>query len=175
MTTPRAHRGFTLIEAITVIVIAGILAASAVPAFSVLAESRRHGAAAEIARRLTTARDAAVGTGRPTGLRYTHDTGSFMLIEIASTGAAPTPALGPLGTPDGGVAIPEQFAGVTVTAVQRGDGTTGDGDTWFSSTGVPHTRSTVGNYISDWTSDGTITLTGGVVVHIRAHSGLIER
>lgn len=171
--TGRGPGAFTLVELMTVVVIVGILAATAIPAFGTLSSSRRAAAGKEVARLLLVARSCALASGRPTGLKF--DAGSALtLVNIPTTGAAPTAMVDPMGQPEATVALPGLFDGVNVLSVVLGDSTSGNVTLWFAYDGTPQTRTSGGVLGSTWASDATITLTGGGTLTVRRGSGLIE-
>ncbi len=169
----RKPRAFTLVELVTVVVIVGILAASAIPAFGTLSSSRQAAAGKEVARLLLVARSCAVASGRPTGVKF--DTGSAItIVNIPTTGAAPAAMTDPLGQPEPTVSLPGLFNGVKIVSVVLGDSTAGNVTLWFAYDGTPQTRTSGGTLGSAWTKDATIALTGGGTLTVRKGSGLIE-
>lgn len=167
-------RGFTLVEMAVVIAIVGVLAAVAAPALNALAGVRAGAAAEEIERRLVTARATAIARGRPTGLQLDPAAGTIRMWEIAATGAAPTPALSPLGEPEPAWGVAERYPGIAFTLV-GGGGATGVQTIWFAFDGTPQTRSGTGALSGAWTQDAVVTVTGGHTVYVRRGSGAVER
>jgi type IV fimbrial biogenesis protein FimT len=89
----RAHRGFTLIEAMVVIAIASILVAVAVPGFrDVLAKRRVEGVVSELMTDLQYARSEAVA--RNAGVRITLGSGCYTVHLDSATSASCTNAAG---------------------------------------------------------------------------------
>lgn len=170
-----SSRAFTLIEVGIVIIVVGLIAATAIPAMDSLTDTRRIAALREIERRLGIARAAAITTGQPTGLVVGFSDDSFQYVNIPTFGSAPMPIITPGGEPDKPFSLAEEFAGVETTSVIAGDGSSGDTIIWFSFEGVPQTRTAAGTLTGGFTQDASIQVTGGGTVYIRRFSGLIER
>ncbi len=157
----------------TVVLIVGILAATAIPAFGTLSSSRRAAAAKEVARFLLVARSCALASGRPTGVKF--DAGSALtIVNIPTPGAPPGAMIDPLGQPEPTIALPGLFNGVNVESVVLGDSTSGNVTLWFAYDGTPQTRTSSGTLGSAWVKDATITFTGNATLTVRRGSGLIE-
>lgn len=171
---PPLH-AFTLIEVVIVITVVGLLAVTAIPAMDSLTQTRRQGAVREVERRLTIARDLATTTGQPAGVAINNTSDTLQLVCIAQAGAAPTPVTTSSGEPAQPFSIPAEFAGVTITALNAGDGSTGDTTIWFSFEGVPQIRTSTGTLVSGFTQDAWVEVTGPIRVYIRKESGLVER
>jgi prepilin-type N-terminal cleavage/methylation domain-containing protein len=168
-----SRRGFTVLELATVAAVTGILAASAIPAFRTLSDVRAASAAAEVRRTLQTARGAALAATRPTGVSLS-TAGTMQLLWIPTPGATPEPAPGPLGSPSQPLHLPGLFTGVGIASATSGKGQSGTFTLWFDHEGVPHARSAAGTRADPWTTDATITLTGGTTITVRRFSGVIE-
>lgn len=171
--TRQSRPAFTLLELAVTTVVIGVLAVSAVPAFSTLADSRERAAAAELRRMLLTARSTALAGGRPTGVRLTADS-TVSLVQIATAGAAPGALSGPGGTAEPERSLPGLFGGAAASSAQLGSGDSGAVTFWFGFDGTPQTRSTSGTLQSAWTGDGTVAFPRGTVVTVRRITGLIE-
>lgn len=174
--TPRpAHlrAGFTLLELAVTTVVIGVLAASAIPAFSTLAETRERAAAAEVRRLLLTARSTAAMQGLPTGLAFSEGS-CVQPVQITTVGGAPSAQTGPGGAAEPARSISGLFGGVQIASVQLGSGASGNVTFWFGFDGAPQTRSAAGVLQSAWTGDGTVTFPRGAIVTVRRISGLIE-
>ncbi|XVJ58128.1 MAG: prepilin-type N-terminal cleavage/methylation domain-containing protein [Tepidisphaera sp.] len=166
-------RAFTLIEMVLAIVLVGILAVSTAPAFRTLSASREAAAAQEIRSLLQTVRLTAMASGRPTGLACSQNS-LITLVQIDEVGAAPSVLKSPLGEARPTLDIASQFGRVTLTQARTGLGDEGAVTFWFATDGTPHSRTQAGAAQPAWTSDGTITLSGGTVVTVRRVSGAIE-
>ncbi len=162
-----------MIELVTVIVVIGVLAAAAAPAFRTLSASREAAAAGELRRQLQVARSTAIATGKPTGLTCTTSS-TITPVQIESPGTNPVALRNPLGERHAEVSIPGLYTGVTITAIRSGSGESGSMTIWFGFDGTPQSRTSGGAAASAWASDGQITLSGGTVVSIRRVTGVIE-
>jgi len=173
------HRlaGFTLVELAVVIVVMAIIAATAIPSFSVAAEARGVAATREVERRLVHARARAGATGEPTGLRI-DSSSSVTLVRIAASGASPTAAPSPTGEAGAAWLISSSFPGVLISKVIGGDGSSATSQTiWFGFDGAPELRSSSGTLVGPFTQDASITLSGpgAGTIRILRGSGVVER
>lgn len=169
-------RGYTLIELVAVMSIAAILALTAAPVIGSIDRARRATLARELERRLALARAYAISTGNPAGLRVIVSDQTMELLRIANLGASPSAM--PASTGDAATAasssIAAQFGPAAVQSVTLPAG--GSTDTiWFDFTGMPHSRAADGTFVSNWTQDGSIVITGGESLTIRRLTGLVER
>lgn len=172
MTGPRAHqprvrtRAFSLVEALAVIVIMGILAAATLPAFDSLSAARHAAAADEVGRLLAAARSHAMTTGQTTGLGVSTSDSTVQLWTIETSGASPTPPdeLSPASR-HGSFGDSE----ILSASIESTDDTI-----WFRHDGSPRLRDSSGD-AGAMTTDADIALTGGWTVTVRAGSGMIER
>lgn len=172
--TGRRARAFSLVELAVVVLITGLLAVLAVPALSIGNQARQSAAAQEVSRRLELARSRAMATGHPHGLMLDCDTESIQIMRIASSGATPTPALGPGGAAEPAADLSTLYGGCQLLTFRGGDGSTVRGTIWFGASGVPELRSASGTLTGAWSSDATLALTGGHTITIRRLSGAIE-
>ena len=167
-------RAFTLIEAMVVVILMSIIAVTVMPALDNLEQARRGAAADELARLLTHAQALAMASGRPTGVAIDLADHTAQIVQIASTGAAPTPATNAMGQPEQPVDFDEQYSGVELVSATHGDGSTGSGTVWFRFDGVPQTRAADGTLTGVFTQDASIELTGSRFVTVRMGAGLVE-
>lgn len=173
---PGTRRAFSLVELLAVIIIMGITAAVAAPAFVGMRDATRESLANEIERSLLVARSRAMTQGRPHGVRI--DATSITPLHIASLGVAPSAPTGADGMPMAPMVIAEAYRGASVQSLVAGDGTStlASGFTvWFGNDGTPELRQANGTRIGPWTQDASITVLGGAGVTVKAVSGAITR
>lgn len=107
----RAQRGFTMVELMTVLVIAGVLLSLAIPSFrEMLARNRVEGVASELATDLQYARSEAVSRNMPVGLIAGANCYTVFVV-----GTTPASSCTSLGT--GGVAIKAVTIDVPATSL----------------------------------------------------------
>lgn len=164
-----------MLEMAVVISVAGILAATVVPALNSLEGVREASAAEEVERRVVLARGHALSRGRPTGIQIDPAARTIRMWEIVSVGAAPTPARTPLNEVEPALRLDDVYPGVTIASVVGGTGATGAQTFWFGIDGTPQTRNAAGALGAAWTRDAAITMSGGQLVYIRRGSGAVER
>ena len=138
-----------------------------------LSASREGAAAGEIRRLLQVARSTAMASGRPTGLACTVSS-AVTPMQIESPGTGPIQLRTPLGERAQSVSLPGLYPGVVIANAQLGSGESGSVTFWFADDGTPESRTPNGQTLAAWTSDGTITLSGGTVISVRRVSGVIE-
>lgn len=158
--------GFTLPEIIVVMTIAAILAASAAPSILNVAGTRTAAAARQLVRDLTFARQRAIATGTRHWVVFntSTQTWSTLVESTTSPGRAGATALNDLATGRAMVTTlnTDAYQGVTMSAASIGGGV----EVGFDWRGKPLNASAAA-----LTSDGTITLTGGRVITIKANTG----
>jgi hypothetical protein len=166
----------TLLEISAVMVIGALLAASVIPAMSRADDARRGVGVAEVHRLLTYARERAIASGMPVGVRIDPGTGTLELLTIVP-GSAPAALATPLGEPTPAVLLEERFR-ITIGRVDipLGSGP-GAGDPpvlWFDHAGVPHARDAGGGLIAATVDDSEIGFDHGPRILVSAVSGLVE-
>ncbi len=170
---PRRGGGFSLLELVAVMVIAGILAGAAVVTLSTTTGNRSKMAADQLLRDLTFARQRAVATGTPSWVQL--ETGpktwSILTEDPVSAGTGwsdaaiiDDPATGQPFVETLGVA---PFIGVDLLTV----GFDGNDKVKFDWLGQPRTWDGVNE--TALVADGTVTLTGGHTVTVEAETGHI--
>ncbi len=171
---PRGRCAFTLIEMVAVIVLLGVLAATATPVLANMQRGREAALAREAERRVELAAATALSTTFPTGVQFSIVNQTMTLLEITASGAAPTTI-----TPTAGAKFPDMsvstiFPGTSITTVDLAD--SGSPETiWFDYDGSPQTRNVDGTNPVALTRDAVITFKGGHTLTIRQITGLIER
>lgn len=167
---------FTLIELVAVIVLVGLVAASAGPALSTVQRSREAAAAREVSRLLVLGRSEAMSTSEPTGVRIEPAAGTFELLIVPNGTGLPQIRKSPLGEPREALVVGIEFPGIDVENIVLGDGSSGSGGTiWFGYKGTPHLRDGSGVYLGEFTSDASVKLTGTGPISIMRGSGMVER
>jgi prepilin-type N-terminal cleavage/methylation domain-containing protein len=172
----RARRAFSLVELLAVIIIMGITAAVAAPAFVAMRDATRQALAGEVERMLMVARARAMTQGKPHGVRI--ETATLTPLHINTLGAAPTAPTGVDGMPMPPVVIAEEFRGASLTSLVAGDGvaTLSSGFTvWFGKDGTPQLRQSSGTLIGPWSQDMVVSVLGGATVSVHSGTGAITR
>lgn len=172
--TPRGRRAFTLIELISVIVVLSILAATAAPALSSMQRGREVALVREADRRVELAAATALSTTLPTGVRFDSASQTMTLVEITSSGAAPTELRATVGATHAELQVGTIFPGTSIATVDLADA--GSPDTiWFDYEAAPQTRNADGTNPVALTRNAVITFASGDTLTIHQTTGLIER
>jgi len=164
---------FTLLEAMVVVIVVGVLAATAVPAMNVLAGMNRAAATSEIARNLELARARALATGRPSGVKFSVFDQTMSQVWIATSGGTPAAARSQLGTASEDIRFGD-FGSAALESYTGGDGITSEGTIWFAADGTPHSRTSGGVLLSPWTGDASIKVEDETAVTVRRISGVVK-
>jgi prepilin-type N-terminal cleavage/methylation domain-containing protein len=171
----RTKRAFTIIELVAVIVVASILAATVMPAVSRLGTMRESAGAWEIRRQLAYARERAVASGVPVGVRFSQADQTIELRAVSPAGGV-TALIDALGRPEAALPFADRFSSnfiadaVTVTLPANEDRTT----IWFGHTGTPHARTALGVRAGDTSEDLRITVGDASTIVVASISGLVE-
>jgi len=173
--TRPSRPAFTIIEVLAVITVAGLLAASVVPAAARINDARRVTGVHETARLLAYARAHAASSGLPAGIRFDTDADTAELVRY--DGASIILA-DPLGTVPTTVALNALY-GSDLTATQfsgaPAPGTAPDTATlWFDHRGTPHLRARTTNTRIELRADAAVEFVSGHTLTISESSGLIE-
>lgn len=169
-----AARAFSLIEAITVVAIIGILAAGVAPAIQSQTRLHQAAAAAETGRLLRLARAHAMATGEPTGVEVLASAQTLRLVVSPAPGAGVVALGDALGQAAESIDLSTKFPGASILSVTGGDGATERVTLWFSHAGEPQIRSDSGSLISSFDEDAVIEFEGDHSVAVLAVSGVIE-
>jgi prepilin-type N-terminal cleavage/methylation domain-containing protein len=161
-------RAFTLVEVVAVLIIVGILAASAIPAMNGLSGKRGAGAARWISADLAYARQRAVATGTRTWVVFTPSTEAWSILaeDPDSPGRAGAAVLTDSATQQPmTVRLETALPGVDLASASF-DGAAEVGFDWL---GRPLNQSE-----SLLAAQGQVTLAGGHQILVEAGSGLIR-
>ncbi|GAB4548462.1 MAG: hypothetical protein Tsb0013_09060 [Phycisphaerales bacterium] len=157
-------RGFTLVELASVMVVVSILAITAAPVLSRVADTRREALAGEVERVLALARSRALTTGLPAGVRVDVGSQTLGLLEKPE-GSSPRAFME-------AYVVPQRISGVTISSFINEERTD---SVWFAPDATPHARSDAGVFLADLTVEATISIEGGPTVRIEPNSGRITR
>lgn len=167
------RRGFSLFELVAVMVVLGLIAASAIPAATTLGSFQAEAVRSEVRAALTFARQTAGATGLPTGVRMNTTTQRMDFRQIAAPGLAPGPMPDHNGLPRRPVLI-DRHGGACFQRI-TGTGEGGSNRTvWFGLAGTPQQREADGSLRQNAPGTIVVTFTTGGAVTVQAHSGLIE-
>lgn len=168
-------RAFTLLELTVVIVLMSIVAVTVIPALGVVDEARRGGATDHVERMLVLARSLAMAASEPTGVQFVLSDQTASLVRITSVGGAPVPALDALAQPAQPLELQASYPTAQILSITHGDGSSGSGTIWFRFDGEPEIRDASGVFVSLFTQDAAITLTGSRVITVARATGLVEQ
>lgn len=168
-------RAFTLVEMVAVVVIASILAAAVIPSVTRLGVMRESAGAWEVRRQLTYARERAIASGTPAGVRFVQADQTIELRSLSPAGGVTT-LNDALGRPEPMLPFAERFsADFRADAVSPVAPAGEDRSTlWFGHNGTPHARTNLGEHAGDLGDDFRVMVGGDAVVIVRAISGLVE-
>lgn len=165
-----AARGFSMIELIVVMLIAGIIAAVAAPTLSNVASTRRAMAAQLTVRDLDYARERAISSGTRCWVVFSAGTNSYSVLgeNPASPGRLNASVLSdPAST--GRTYVNSfnsaEFAGVTLQSAAFGSGS----EVGFDWLGRPYDFAQ-----APLTAAGVVTFTGGTTVTVQPGTGLVS-
>lgn len=168
------RRGYTLVELLGALSIAGVLALTAAPAIDRLSSARHAALEQEVRRLLAVARAHSVATGQPSGVRIDPVDESLLLQRVETPGASPTTMPDATGQDSDEIVAGNFIRGVEIVSVIGGDGGSGAQTIWFGYAGTPQVRAANGDYVSDWSQDAIISLSGGRSITIRQTTGALE-
>jgi prepilin-type N-terminal cleavage/methylation domain-containing protein len=165
-----AARGFSMIELIVVMLIAGIIAAVAAPTFSNMASTRRAMAAQITVRDLDYARERAISSGTRCWVVFSTGTNSYSVLaeNPSSPGRVGATVLNdPASTGRTYVTYfsSSEFAGVTLQSAAFGTGS----EVGFDWLGRPYDFAQTA-----LTAAGVVTFTGGTTVTVQPGTGLVS-
>ncbi|MEM1331461.1 MAG: hypothetical protein AAGG07_12970 [Planctomycetota bacterium] len=174
MSGRRRFAGFTILELLTVVLVAGIIAAVVIPATSGLEAVRLTHAVQASKEAIEHARSAAVATGRPTGAQFDPGSATITLVLVEPGAGAPVPMAGPMGTPLEPTDLASRY-GTNVVSVSASEPV--ENAIWFRFDGAPERRTGTGRLLGELTGVAAVQLSKGsstetLVVH--GGSGLVE-
>lgn len=175
-TTRVRSAGFTLIEALTVVVIMAILAATAIPGIRAMDAQRFDAAAEQVRATLRIARAEADAISLPVGVAINRTDATLTRVLYDPEAEAIETAPGPLGTANTTRYLREIDANLAITTLTNGDGSDEAQTTvWFRHDGRPHVRA--GAVGTDFTEDAVIVLASNgetAEIRVRHYTGAIE-
>lgn len=175
LTIRRAAHAFTIIELVAVIVVASVLAAGVMPAVSRLGVMRESAGAWEIRRQLAYARERAIASGMPVGVRFSEADQTIALQSVSPAGGV-TALVDALGRPETPFAFATRFSTrfkadpIILTIPANEDRRT----MWFGHTGTPHARTPAGVHAGEISTDLRVTVGESSIISVAAVSGLVE-
>jgi Tfp pilus assembly protein FimT len=170
---PGSRPAFTLFELIGVLVVLGVLSATAIPAISTITRAKVEAARAEVAFALVFARETAASTGVPTGVRIDVGSQEMSYVHILTPGDPPSVMTNASGEARESVVIDRNGAAAVEEVTGAGSGAAA-GTVWFGHAGVPEKRAVDGSYLQDAPSDISISFTTGDPLTVHAHTGVVE-
>lgn len=157
-----------------VVVIIGILAASAAPMLGSQGMLRERAAAAEVAAMLRTARGFAMATGEPCGVRIRLAEDTLGLVVWSSESREREALTDVGGAAYESMGISAFFSGARLVSVTDGRNDGEDVTIWFGHDGAPQWRESDGSLLGAAEVDGGLEFQGGTSVTVVAVSGAIE-
>jgi Tfp pilus assembly protein FimT len=165
--------GYTILELLLIVVIMGIVSSAVIPVMNQSLQARQGASRDEVVRLLEFARGLAIASGVPVGVLVDMDTSSVGLVKIDSAGEI-TDVLDPIDGAPKQTVLSDEYAGVVISSMVNGDGTSGNGTIWFDFRAEPHTRDDVsGAFDEAFIQNATITLSTDVQIVVHAGSGLV--
>ena len=162
----RASGGFTLVELVAVMILTGILAATAIPALGSLTSSRHAAAARDLARGLSQARQRALATGAATWVILDADAESWSVLNEDPLNPGRAGALPTIDPATGAPLIVRLDGGAFVEAAIIGVDFDGAAEIGFDWMGRPLNASE-----TPLAAEGEIQLSGGHLVHVEPDTG----
>lgn len=168
------RRAYTIFELLIVVVILGIVGASAVPVLSQSAEATRAASKDEVVRYFEYARSRAMSAGAPVGVRVNISQATLEIIAINDIGVIET-ITDQISSGSMEANLASDYAGAAIQSFVNGDGSQGNGTVWFDYQGVPHIRDdSSGSFDSLSAQSATLTLSTGVSIGVHAQTGFVE-
>ena len=171
------RRGVTLIEILVVITIVGILSITVLPSFGRTDQARRAAGVAEVQRLFAYARDRAIASGQPVGVRLRLDDQQVELVTVDAAGVVSS-LFTPLGQATEPVRVRDRF-GLSVQDVEvpvaSGAGADPDSPTiWFDHRGRPHVRGPSGGDVVDVSDEARVGFTDQSRVIVTPRTGMVR-
>ncbi len=163
---------FSLVEAMVVVIIAGILAGAAAPLIGSQGALRERAGAAEVSAYLQTARAFAMATGEAHGVRIGRLEGEVAIVRISEGAVVAMSDL--FGEEHAAMRFDSVLPGVEIVRATDGAGVADPVTIWFGHDGGPQVRTNAGVLVESPTRDCEVEFASGLIVRVRAVSGAIE-
>ncbi len=171
---PIVRDGYTLLELMVIVILMGILSATAIPVLNQSTRARQGASRDEVVRLFEFARGRAMAGGIPAGVVVDTSTNMLRLVTLDDGGEI----VNIVDQVDGGIkqsSLAIEYSGVAINSFVNGDGTSGNGIVWFDFRAEPHIRDDdTGVFNSVFAQNATLTLSTETLIVIHAYTGLVE-
>ncbi len=163
-----------MIELMVIVVIMAILAGTVIPVLDQSTQARQGASRDEVVRSFEFARAFAIAGGIPTGVAIDTSDSTLQIVTLNDLGAI-IPVVDSIDGQIKEVDLSQQYAGVSISSFDNGNGTTGDGTVWFDFQAETHTRlQGSGAFDEVFNQNAVLTMSTGISITVHAGSGLVE-